>query len=49
MTIYLCTAATAVGAALLGRVGPGGAGLVFAQTLMILLILALLESTDGKG
>jgi len=49
ITIYLCTAATAVGAALLGRVGPAGAGLVFAQTLMILLILALLESTDGKG
>ena len=49
LTIYLCTAATAIGAALLPHVGTVGAVLVFAQTLMILLILALLESTDGKG
>ncbi len=48
LTIYLCTVATAVAAALLSRVDTFGAVLVFAQTLVILLVLALLESGDVK-
>ncbi len=48
-TIYLCTAATAIAASLLPRVDTPGAVLVFAQTLIILLVLALLESSDAKS
>ncbi len=50
LTIYLCTAATAIAATLLPRVDDTGAVLLFAQTLAVLLIIALLESADGgKG
>jgi len=49
LTIYLCTAGTAIAAGLLPRVDEIGAVLVFAQTVAILLIIALLESTDGKS
>lgn len=49
LTVYLCTADTAIAAALLPRVDGPGAVLVFAQTVAILLIIALLESADGKS
>ncbi|MCP4534750.1 MAG: undecaprenyl/decaprenyl-phosphate alpha-N-acetylglucosaminyl 1-phosphate transferase [Delftia sp.] len=49
LTIYLCTGATAVAASLLPRVGTVGAVLVFAQTVAILLVIALLESSDPKA
>ena len=51
LTIYLATAATAVGASLLPRVDKTGAMLVFAQTVGIVLIIALLESagSDVRG
>jgi UDP-GlcNAc:undecaprenyl-phosphate GlcNAc-1-phosphate transferase len=48
LTIYLCTAATAISATLLSRVDNVGAVLAFAQTLIILLVLALLESGESK-
>ena len=43
LTIVLCTAGTAIAAALLPRVDGAGAMLVAAQTALILLIMALLE------
>ena len=49
LTIYLCTAGTAIAASLLPHVDGAGAVLVFAQTVSILLIVALLESADAKG
>jgi len=49
LTIYLCTAGTAIAAGLLPRVDDVGAVLVLAQTVAILLIIALLESADGKS
>ncbi len=49
MTIYLCTAATAIAASLLARVDKIGAVLIFAQVVAILLILAMLEFGDRKG
>ncbi len=48
LTIYLATAATAAGASLLPHVSRIGAILVFAQTVGIVLIVALLESADGR-
>jgi len=49
LTIYLCTAATAIAASLLPHVADWtGAALVFAQTVLVLLIIALLESAGGK-
>lgn len=48
LTIWLCTAATATSAMLLTMVGSYGAVLVFAQTVMIVLVLALLELGDDK-
>ena len=47
-TIYLCTGGTSIAASLLMRVDDIGAILVFAQTLAILLILALLEMGENK-
>ena len=48
LTIYLCTAATAIGATLLPHVRTNvGALLVFAKTAAIVLVVALLESGDG--
>jgi len=47
-TIYLCTAGTSIGAALLLRVDDIGAVLIFAQTVAILLIVALLETGEAK-
>ena len=48
LTIYLCTGATAIAASLLPRVDTIGAVLLFAQTVAILLVVALLETGDGK-
>ncbi len=48
LTICLCTAATAICASLLARVDAVGAVLLFAQTIAILLIIALLESPVKK-
>ncbi|MCD6378197.1 MAG: undecaprenyl/decaprenyl-phosphate alpha-N-acetylglucosaminyl 1-phosphate transferase [Planctomycetes bacterium] len=44
-TIYLATATTAAGAALLPRVDKIGAIMIFAQTVAVVLIIALLESS----
>jgi len=44
-TIYLATATTAASAALLPHIDPAGAMILFAQTLAVVLIIALLEST----
>ena len=48
LTIYLCTAGTAIAASLLPRVDNLGAILVFFQTVAILLIVAVLESGEAK-
>ena len=48
LTIYLCTGATAIAASLLPQVDEVGALLIFAQTLAILFIIALLESADPR-
>lgn len=48
LTIYLCTAGTAIAASLLPRLDNLGAVLVFAQTIIILLIVALLEMGEAK-
>ena len=48
LTIYLATAATAAGASLLPHVDRTGAMILFGQTVGIVLIIALLESADGK-
>jgi UDP-GlcNAc:undecaprenyl-phosphate GlcNAc-1-phosphate transferase len=48
LTIYLCTACTAVAAVLLPRVDDLGAVLLFAQTGLILLTVALLETGEPK-
>ncbi len=49
LTIYLCTAATAISATLLARVDTVGAVLVFSQTVIILAVLALLESGNARS
>jgi len=49
LTIHLCTAGTAIAALLLPRVDDVGAVLVLVQTVAILLIIALLETADGKS
>ena len=50
LTVYLCTAGTGVAASLLGRVTDNtGAVLVFAQTITILLIVALLETGQSRS
>lgn len=49
LTIWLCTAGTTIAASLLPRVKDTvGAVLVFAQTIAILMIIALLESGDAR-
>lgn len=47
LTVYLCTTATAVLAALLPRVDEAGALLVLALTVIILAIIAVLETPGG--
>jgi len=50
LTIYLCTAGTAISASLLPHVADRtGAVLVFSQTLIIVLIVALLEGGNSKS
>ncbi|MCK5114715.1 MAG: undecaprenyl/decaprenyl-phosphate alpha-N-acetylglucosaminyl 1-phosphate transferase [Phycisphaerae bacterium] len=47
LTIYLCTASTAIAATLLPNVnGPAAAILLFVQTIFTLGIIAILEATD---
>ncbi|MGC9453933.1 MAG: MraY family glycosyltransferase [Phycisphaerae bacterium] len=49
LTVYLCTGATAVGATLLSHVtSMAAAVLIFVQTLLILLIIALLEAGGSR-
>ena len=48
LTIYLCTAGTAIAATLLPRVDVAGAILILVQTLAILTIVAILESDDAR-
>ena len=48
LTVYLCTAGTAMSATLLPHVTSTGAVLVLGQTVAILLIIALLESGEAK-
>jgi len=49
LTIWLCTLATAVSATLLSYVKTNTAAmLIFAQTAVVLLIVAMLESANGK-
>ena len=49
LTIYLATAATSAGAVILPHVEWWAAGLIFAQTLFVLLIIAVLEHTGGRA
>jgi len=50
LTIYLCTGATAISAVLLPHVrSVTAAVMIFAQTLAVLALVALLESGDGKA
>ncbi|MBN1943632.1 MAG: undecaprenyl/decaprenyl-phosphate alpha-N-acetylglucosaminyl 1-phosphate transferase, partial [Phycisphaerae bacterium] len=49
LTIYLCTACTAISASLLPYVrGAAPAAMLAGQTLLILLVIALLEGTEKK-
>jgi len=45
LTLYLATLCTGLGAAFLNQVDRAGAILIFAQTFMILAIIAILETT----
>lgn len=50
LTIYLCTAATAIAATLLAHVADNvGAVLVFAQTIAVICIVAILEGSNIKS
>jgi len=49
LTVYLCTAATAIAASLLPHVDDIGAVLVFCQTVAIVLILAQLEFGNARS
>jgi len=49
LTVYLCTLGTAMSASLLPRVDAAGAALVMAQTVVILLVIALLEGGNAKA
>ncbi len=48
LTLYLATLCTGLGGTFLYQVNPGGAALIFAQTFMILAIIAIFETT-GKN
>ena len=49
LTIYLATAGTGLGAVFLHEVTPAGAVLVFVQTILIVLIIAILEKPAGES
>jgi UDP-GlcNAc:undecaprenyl-phosphate GlcNAc-1-phosphate transferase len=48
LTLYLATLCTGLGATFLYQVNLAGAMLVFAQTVMVLAIIAILEMTGGN-
>jgi UDP-GlcNAc:undecaprenyl-phosphate GlcNAc-1-phosphate transferase len=49
LTVYLCTAATAIAASLLPHVSTWiAAAMIFAQTGLIVMVIALLESSGGE-
>ena len=48
LTLYLATLATGLGATFLYQVNLAGAVLIFAQTFMILIIIAIFETTAGN-
>jgi UDP-GlcNAc:undecaprenyl-phosphate GlcNAc-1-phosphate transferase len=48
LTLYLATLATGLGAIFLYQVNSYGAFLILAQTLMVLAIVAILESTGNN-
>ena len=48
LTLYLATLCTGLGATFLYQVNLAGAFLIFAQTFMILAIIAILETTSGN-
>lgn len=49
LTLYLATLCTGIGAAFLNQLSASGALAVFAQTVMILLIIAIMESTKKQS
>jgi UDP-GlcNAc:undecaprenyl-phosphate/decaprenyl-phosphate GlcNAc-1-phosphate transferase len=49
LTLYLATLCTALGATFLYQVDSAGAVLIFVQTVMVLLIIAIFETTAGNG
>jgi UDP-GlcNAc:undecaprenyl-phosphate GlcNAc-1-phosphate transferase len=49
LTLYLATLCTGVGGVILQQAGMVTAALVFAQTVMILVIVGILETTGGGG
>jgi UDP-GlcNAc:undecaprenyl-phosphate GlcNAc-1-phosphate transferase len=48
LTLYLATLCTGLGATFLYQVNLAGAFLIFAQTLLVLAIIAILETTSGN-
>lgn len=49
LTLYLATLCTALSATFLYQVNSAGAVLIFVQTVMVLLIIAIFETTAGNG
>jgi UDP-GlcNAc:undecaprenyl-phosphate GlcNAc-1-phosphate transferase len=49
LTLYLATLCTGIGAIFLYQVNPAGAVLIFLQTIMVLVIIAILETTAKNG
>jgi UDP-GlcNAc:undecaprenyl-phosphate/decaprenyl-phosphate GlcNAc-1-phosphate transferase len=49
LTLYLATLCTGFGATFLNQINMGGVILVFAQTVMILIIIAIMEMTGTNG
>ncbi len=49
LTLYLATVCTGLGGVILQQVSPVGAGIVFAQTVMILVIIGILEATGNAN
>jgi UDP-GlcNAc:undecaprenyl-phosphate GlcNAc-1-phosphate transferase len=49
LTLYLATLCTGFGATFLNQVDVGGVVLIFAQTIMILAIIAIMEMTGTNG
>jgi UDP-GlcNAc:undecaprenyl-phosphate GlcNAc-1-phosphate transferase len=49
LTLYLATLCTGLGAIFLYQVNLAGVVLIFTQTIMVLVIIAILESTAKNG